>query len=276
LLSNSGHISGDAPHSDPKVDVISVHSQPWTNQFDAFQAGFLTTPAKPYLESEPVPEFTGSAAVSLRTVRHGLWERALAGAGWVNQNDASFGWDPHARIAAQAANRNLAYDYAGHCARFFNGTNADVEFWNMRPNAALASSGLCLARSGVEYVVYSPGGPFLTVDLSAGNSMYNVRWFNPRTGQTTTNAAVRGGSASQRFTKPDDGDWVLHLKAKRARVSFSPARGEGQPILDGVNLSRVESAPEIDRTPGSPHPAAPCTLLVFPTQGPFLRHYAIA
>jgi hypothetical protein len=170
LVSNTDHITGDAPYSDTRVDIISLHGNPWTGKFGVFQTGFLTTPVKPYLESEPVLEFNGTSTVPMTTVRQCMWERALVGAGWVNQNDASFGWDPNAAIVAQAANRNLAYDYAGHCARFFNGTNADVQFGNMQPYSTLASSGICLAKPGAEYVVYSasrPAGAGLLIVMAA-------------------------------------------------------------------------------------------------------------
>lgn len=234
LLSNADHITGDSPHSDSKVDLISLHSTPWTGKFATFQTGFNTTPAKPYLESEPVPEFNGTTP-TLAEVRQSVWERALAGAGWVNQNDASFGWDPNAAIAAQAANRNLAYDYAGHCARFFNGTNADVQFWNMQPNSALATTGICLARAGVEYVVYSPGGASFGVNLSANTGPFTVRWYNPRTGQTATNANVNGGSTSQLFTKPDTNDWTLHLKTTASSTAAITVEGNGVVIANGDN-----------------------------------------
>jgi hypothetical protein len=234
LLSNTDHITGDNPHSDAKVDIVTLHSQPWTGKFGNFQTGFNTTPVKPYLESEPVPEFNGTTP-PMAEIRQCVWERALAGAGWVNQNDTSFGWDPGAAITAQAANRNLAYDYAGHCARFFNGTNADVQFWNMQPNSTLATTGICLARAGMEYVVYSASGASFGVNLSASTNAFTVRWYNPRTGQTTTNANLNGGSASQVFTKPDTNDWTLHLKTTASTTAAINVEGNGIGIANGDN-----------------------------------------
>ena len=126
LLSNSDHIASDDPHTDPKLDVVTLHPKDWVGHFPVFERGFRKMPPKPYLYSEPVPEFDGETP-SLDDVRRSVWETALAGAGWVNQNDPSFGWDGCAVIAVQATARDRAYDIAGHCARFFN--QGEVRFW---------------------------------------------------------------------------------------------------------------------------------------------------
>jgi hypothetical protein len=85
LFSNTDHITGDRPQGDAKVDVVALHNTLWTGKFGVFQSGFNTRPAKPYFEEEPVPEFDGGN-LSMETIRLALWERALAGAGFVNQN----------------------------------------------------------------------------------------------------------------------------------------------------------------------------------------------
>ena len=58
LLTNTDHVPGDDPHNDAKVDVITLHGD-WTDRFGDFQSGFHTTPARPYLMSEPVPGWEG-------------------------------------------------------------------------------------------------------------------------------------------------------------------------------------------------------------------------
>ncbi len=210
LLSNSDHIAADDPHADSQLDLITLHPKGWVGHFPVFARGFHKSPSKPYLYSEPVPEFDGETP-SLNVVRHSVWETALAGAGWVNQNDPSFGWDHRTAMANKDTARDRAYDVAGHCARFFN--QGDVRFWEMEPQGKLASTGVCLARVGHEYVVYSAaGGPF-TVDLSAArNAMLEVRWYDPRTGQFHPAATASGGEAATRFTPPLAGDVVLRLR----------------------------------------------------------------
>lgn len=210
LLSNTDHISGDDPHNDSKVDIITLHKD-WTGRFGDYQSGFNTFPAKPYLKSEPVPGWIGTN-VSMDDIRKSMWETAIGGAGWVNQNDCSFGWDSNAAITSQAAKRDEAYDYAGHCARFFN--EMDVDFSNMKPRGDLSSTGICMAREGTEYVIYSNSGGSFSVNLSAvGDSMHS-EWYNPRTGEIINGTSIRGGS-TQSFNKPSSSDWVLHLSTNK-------------------------------------------------------------
>ena len=99
---------------------------------------------------------------------------------------------------------------AGHCARFFN--QSGVRFWEMAPHGRLSSTGICMARPGVEYVVYSPKGETFTVNLTAAaNVRLRVRWHNPRTGESQSAADVEGGQAVKEFAAPFAGDSVLHL-----------------------------------------------------------------
>ena len=83
LLSNSDHLVADAPYDDLKVDVISLHPYGWAKYFPIFERGFREKPPRPYLCSEPVPEFDGDSP-TLAEVPRSMWETALAGAGWVN------------------------------------------------------------------------------------------------------------------------------------------------------------------------------------------------
>jgi hypothetical protein len=206
LLTNTDHIAGDDPHNDPNVDVITLHGG-WTGRFDAFQNGFNRTPAKPYLLSEPVPQWNGTCP-PIDTIRRSVWEIALAGAGWVNQNDTSFGWDPNTALADQAAARDLAYECAGHCARFFN--ESGIGFSGMSPRGELSNTGVCLANVGAEYVIYSPSGGTFTVDLTQVSGALRTEWYDPRTGDTAPVDTVVGG-APRTFIAPDNNDWVLHI-----------------------------------------------------------------
>ena len=219
LTSNLDHVfDGFDPHENDDVDMCSLHGG-WTGRHAAFVAGFNKTPAKPYFQSEPVPEFDGTN-LTFDTIRQSAWEQALAGAGWVAQNDTSFGWDPNAAIVSQAANRDKAYDQIGYVATFFN--DKGVKFWNMAPNPALSSTGIVLADPAAEYVVYAHTGGTFTVDLSAaGGETFEVQWYNPRTGALTSESSVTGGSNNASFTAPNTQDWVLWL-----RVETEPIEGD--------------------------------------------------
>jgi len=240
LLTNTDHVPGDDPHNDSKVDVVTLHGD-WTNRFSDFQSGFQTSPARPYLMSEPVPGWDG-VNNTLATIRQSMWEVTMAGAGWVNQNDPSFGWDPYAAIVSQATVRNEAYDYAGHCACFFN--DSGVGFSNMGPDGALSSTGICLAREGVEYAVYAPTGGNVTVDLSAapGGSTFSVRWYNPRTGSFTSENDAQGGGV-RNFSAPDGNDWVLHIsKDLTSSDTDSDGMNDGWEIDNGLNYEDPSDA----------------------------------
>jgi len=219
LMTNTDHVHdrGWAPRLNPAVDILSLHKTPWTGHYATFEKEFHATPARPIFESEPVPSFGffqpgfGDKEVTLDTLRAAVWERALAGAGWVAQNDLSFGWNPRTAMARHAALRDRAYDRIGHAARFFN--RSGVAFWNMAPRGELAGTGMCLARPGAEYVVYAPKGGAFTVDLTAAKGKtLTARWYDPRTGVFRAAGEVAGGDAARTFTPPFAGDAVLHLK----------------------------------------------------------------
>jgi hypothetical protein len=79
-----------------------------------------------------------------------------------------------------------------------------VDMTTMKPSNALASTGYALADdSKGDYVVFSPTGGHLTVNLSgaAGKSLA-AQWMDVSTGKLSAATTVSGGSASQGFTSP--------------------------------------------------------------------------
>jgi hypothetical protein len=199
------------------VDILSLHKKPWTGHYEVFVREFRAEPAKVIFESEPVPAIgglepaqKGQVLVTPEIVRRTVWERALAGSGFVAQNDTSFGWNPKCGMARQAASRDEVYDILGHAARFFN--ESGVRFWKMAPHGELASTGLCLAQPGAEYVVYAPTGGIFTVNLSrAKNRTLTVRWYDPCKGRFHPTGRIVGGDTAEQFTPPFEGNAVLHL-----------------------------------------------------------------
>jgi predicted amidohydrolase len=258
LLSNCDHIAGFDPHSEANLDLVTLHPRDWVGHFPRFAAGFRTAPPRPYLYSEPVPEFDGTTP-GPDTLRRSVWETALAGAGWVNQNDASFAWAPRTTIASRAAGRDSAYEVAGHCARFFN--QGGVRFWELAPDGRLASTGLCLARPGAEYVVYVPAGSDCALDLAAASGRtLQARWYDPGTGEFHAAAAVAGGARAERFQSPFPGDAVLHLAASPAPVAAGPP---GPPARDPEFILRLAAlqAGQSHYANGNPGPEANFTVL---------------
>jgi hypothetical protein len=81
------------------------------------------------------------------------------------------------------------------------------------PHDALASTGFCLADPGKEYLVYSPEGGEVTVDLSASAESFRVEWMHPIKGTIIHSEATAGGG--KRVLKaPFSGDAVLYLSRK--------------------------------------------------------------
>jgi hypothetical protein len=159
---------------------------------------------------------------SLQTNRNYVWENFMRG------NQVLF-MDPYL-VYYPRQKRNLCLDPVNGIGR-----EPDPRYENLRsnlgyilrysrkldlakvtPRSALCSTKFCLAQTpstGAEYLVYVPaGGPF-TVDLSAMSQSRTlaVEWFNPATGQTTSQAPIAAGSSAQSFQPPFSGDAVLYL-----------------------------------------------------------------
>jgi hypothetical protein len=97
------------------------------------------------------------------------------------------------------------------------------------PRSALCSTKYCLAQTpsaGAEYLVYAPSGGAFTIDLSAmpNSRKLIVEWFNPATGETTAQAAIKAGASAQSFTPPFKGDAVLYLADRQGRRSGAKPR----------------------------------------------------
>ena len=88
-----------------------------------------------------------------------------------------------------------------------------VKWWTMSPHDEVMFSGnaFVLANIGVEYIVYSYAGDNFRVELPAGN--YQKQWFNPAIGTYEKINIFESDDSSVKFDKPDEKDWVLHIKA---------------------------------------------------------------
>lgn len=86
-----------------------------------------------------------------------------------------------------------------------------VDLAALTPHGELASTQYCLADPGSEYLVYSPLGEKVTVDLSGAAAPLAVAWLNCTTGESQM-AKVVTGDAKREFTVPFSSDAVLHLR----------------------------------------------------------------
>ena len=103
-------------------------------------------------------------------------------------------------------------DWLGHASRLFNEHVTDLD--SLVPANGLGSAGsYCLANNGVEYAVYSKSGySSITMDLGAASGKtLDCRFYDPENGTFNSTFTRSGGSGAEVFTKPDTGDWVLHI-----------------------------------------------------------------
>ncbi len=93
-----------------------------------------------------------------------------------------------------------------------------LEFWEMDAYDELITGdemlNFCLAKPNDTYVVYLTNGGEETLDLSAAEGNYTVKWFNPREGGALVNGSVlqlEGGAIRSLGTAPNDvnDDWAI-------------------------------------------------------------------
>ncbi len=192
-----------------QTDVVSHHFPNWTNatpsssSFNYYGERWLSSNTKkPLLFDEPVPGYVGGAPARLALLRL-MWGTLLGQGGFVLQDDANW--------KMTAANVDVLIDRLGYAAKFFN--NNGPRFWEMSPAGQLSSTGVCLAKQGEEYVIYSDESPGtgLSIDLTAASGTFTARFFNPFTGVFGSQSTLEGG-AIRSIDKPNSADWVLWLK----------------------------------------------------------------
>jgi Putative collagen-binding domain of a collagenase len=102
-----------------------------------------------------------------------------------------------------------------HMVHFFTG----FEWWKAEPHDELVDNGaFCLAETGKLYVVYLPRGGNAIVKVQPGR--YEVRWFNPRTGEFSK-AGIAEGSTWTSPVAADSEDWVLLLVGTQSPVGVN-------------------------------------------------------
>jgi len=213
LLINDDHVAGADFRGEPLADLLSLHQPNWSTSssakdaFDHYAPEFAASPAKPFFFSEPVPSFDGGSGQRDAMMRL-MWGTLLGGAGFVVQNDTSFGFAPAAAMVAQAAERDGMLDLEGHAARLFTEIVSSLD--GFAPDGSACSTGVCLVRPGEIYLAYLQDGASLTVDLSAASGQLEARFYDPRAGSfAAPPISVTGGAPSEPFQAPATGDWVL-------------------------------------------------------------------
>jgi hypothetical protein len=171
----------------------------------------MREPRRPFIILEGGP-YTGDA------VRTAIWTTLLGGGNYIFHNDERqetvhtgiMGYDPK---VPGGDTGQIRREWLGHASRFFNEAVQDVS--NMLPhNELTGEGGFCLANPGREYVVYSMAGSGESIHLTlhGPGASESIRLFNPRNGEWVDEVGVIGKGIGLSVAKPDDQDWVLHVK----------------------------------------------------------------
>lgn len=195
----------------PYCDIYSLHSPGWsknTNAEDSFNCYlkmYEQQPSKPLIFSEPVPEYRGDESMNKGLMRL-MWGTALTGSGFLVQNDCSFGFDSHSKMASKRESRNKIFNMESICVKFINALNIE----KMRPSSELSNTGVCLAYPGHEYAVYMQERES-SVDLTDVKGDTQYRFYDPQTGAYTRWKRCESGK-SVGFDSFSDDDRVLYIK----------------------------------------------------------------
>ncbi len=210
---NDDHVGGGSFLEDGLTDVITLHNPNWSastsakTAFDHYAPRFNgSNPLKkPIFFDEPVPEYRGSAGDQNAVMRI-MWGTLLGGAGYFMPNDSSWKFNPNVI--------DNVFLFESNAAVFFN--EMGIDFSTMTPDGSCASTGVCLARAGSEYIIYAQGlgnsNPAITVNLSGQTGTYQLRFYSPRTGVFDTTVLSLSGGSSHSITRPNADDWVIWVR----------------------------------------------------------------
>ena len=101
-----------------------------------------------------------------------------------------------------------------------------TEYWKMRSHNELvqgSSEAYCLAEKNKQYVIYSPNGGTIRLDLTSAHGTYEVKWLNPKTGNYQEEQAVTGNRIVS-FNTPTTSDWVLLVMKNSDTTPPGPPR----------------------------------------------------
>ncbi|MGQ9486610.1 MAG: DUF5060 domain-containing protein [Armatimonadota bacterium] len=155
------------------------------------------------------------AGMDIDNLRHAAWVIALCG-GQINYADevvAPRRWQRREDISKTfselgTATKPLGQFYA--YLKILGDFLQSLPFWRMTPQPEVANTGICLAESDREMVVYAPQGGRVRARLSEdGKATFTARWFNPREGKYIAKTAVVRAEID--IEAPDTQDWVLYI-----------------------------------------------------------------
>ena len=103
--------------------------------------------------------------------------------------------------------------YIGYATHFFREKiYSDLTDLQPADELLLAGNNAILAASlGKEYLIYVEGGGKIKIDLAHCSGVFDVYWFNPRTGESQQTQKVQTGKILEFDAPTSKEDWVLHI-----------------------------------------------------------------
>lgn len=147
--------------------------------------------------------------------KNALWGTLLAGGAGI---EWYFGYEhPESDLTAQDwRSRDRMWDQCRIALEFFE-RNA-IPFWEMQNADHLSSTkeSYVFGKEGEAYVVYLKHGEETTLNLENDQTTFELRWFNPKTGEFAGDRVeVEGGERTQLSPPSNTGDdWIVYLTAR--------------------------------------------------------------
>jgi hypothetical protein len=187
--------------------------------------------------------YEGLPSLDMDNMRKGAWTIALSG-GLINYADevldgrqpqTTGNYGPNfSEFGTERQPGGWLYPYL----TILGGTMRSQPFSQMTLQPGLASTGMCLAQTGVRYLSYTYTGASMTLNLTAAPAAMQYRWLNPRNGVVTAAVAVAGG-AVRSFTPPDNNDWVLYVESTAVADTTGPAPITGLTATPGFQKNTL-------------------------------------
>jgi hypothetical protein len=92
-----------------------------------------------------------------------------------------------------------------------------MQYWKMNPHNELISGSLeayCLAEPGAQYMVYSPNGGIIKLNLEQAPGLFEFKWLDPFSGDYSKSTDIVGGG-NLSFSLEDGLERVLILHKKK-------------------------------------------------------------
>ena len=211
LLGNASKLTGISIQTDP-ANVYS-ETKKWVLASDSAGKRWIVandeqTPAQTGVAADA--EYTGNRgteADNSEAIRKNvLWGNLMAGGDGV---EYYFGYNTgETDLSLQDfRSRAKSFSYCNYATTFFRNYLLNIY---LKPEN-IVSSGWCIAKDSVAYVVYLKNGGSSNITLPAG--AYNIKWYNPRIGGTLQNGSVKhltSGTVSIGYPPSDSSsDWTV-------------------------------------------------------------------